>query len=49
LEASEILPEWGIEQNEGWSIADSHTPYFKNYLDQAFQGIGAPKNMHTEF
>lgn len=51
LESPEYLQQWpGIEEIEGWSIdvEDDKAPYFQNYLDAAFQGLGIDKNLHNE-
>ncbi|KAH8168362.1 hypothetical protein LIA77_11626 [Sarocladium implicatum] len=50
FEAPQLLQNYGMEELEGWSIADSHTPLFKNYLEEAFKGIGAPAEVkHSEY
>jgi hypothetical protein len=51
LESPEYLQLYpGLEENECWNVNYQHedAPWFKNYLDEAFRGLGIGKNVHHE-
>ncbi|KAH7003100.1 hypothetical protein EDB82DRAFT_570269 [Fusarium venenatum] len=53
LESPEYLQLYpGIEETEGWNVnyedPDGNAPWFRNYLDDAFRGLGIEKNVHQE-
>ncbi|KAG8666652.1 hypothetical protein FPOAC1_011462 [Fusarium poae] len=53
LESPDYLQLYpGIEENEGWNVyyedPEGNAPWFKNYLDQAFRGLGIEKKVHNE-
>ncbi|KAL1844146.1 hypothetical protein VTK73DRAFT_2641 [Phialemonium thermophilum] len=49
LEAPEYLQDDLVSEIEGWSrVDDGQVPYFKNYLDGAFAGLGIRKNIVSQ-